>query len=379
MTSTLDEAGTLTIKNATLRAPRQPTSIKWWAGLGALFVAFQAYLYTRWVFSGNFSRVSSGPDPIPLWMRVFAHTFEVVSLILVVWGLHRYVYRPWRKDRRIPALGMMWLASPTIYWLDWLINWGQQGGNWSGAFWVNMGSWYNFIPGWIAPNGEKVYELSSIGIPVVIVWIGLFSVAICAVLRKVSSRWPNMGKVGLVGIAIAFSAVLDLVAEIVLIRTGMWTYGGAIPSLTLWSGHYYQFPLYETAILAPVMGFMGAIVYFTDDRGRTVVERGIDRIHASKRQKGWLRFLAFAGALNLLLFLYSVIWGLFTLQPGFQWTKDVVDRSYFRGGICGEGTKFACPAEGLPIPRGSKGFYVAPNGDLIMHEKVVGHVELKYR
>jgi hypothetical protein len=164
-----------------------------------------------------------------------------------------------------------------------------------------------------------------------------------------------------------------------LIRLGLYFYGGGIPGLTLFSGHYYAVPIWDPILLGITMGLVGALVYFVDDRGNIVTERGIDRIHASDRAKGWLRFLALTGGVNLLTLGFTVAWGLFTLSPNFQWSKDVVNRSYFRGGLCGQGTNVACPAAGLPVPRGANGLIVAPNGDLTLHGQVVGHVQLKYK
>jgi hypothetical protein len=360
---------------------RRVTPVKWFAGLGAFFVAFQIFLYGRWVLSGNFTRIDSGPDPIPLWMRVAAHTAEVLAIGCCLWALHRYVYRPWRKDRRVGAFGMMWLAAFTIYWMDWAVGWLQPVGNWTGAYWVNRGSWYNFIPGWRAPNGQAFYELNSFGIPAAIAWYGLITIWLCKLMGSVHRRRPNIGVAGLLGVALGFGILIDFVLEVVLIRLGLYTWGGFIPGWTLFEGHYYNLPLWEPLLLGPTMGLCAALVYFKDDRGNIVTERGLDRVRVSDRTKGWLRFFALAGAINLLTLIYSAAWGLTTLAPGFQWSNDVVNRSYLRGGLCGEGTDFACPADGMPLVRGpdGNGFRVAPNGDLIRHGKIVGHVDLRYR
>jgi hypothetical protein len=184
---------------------------------------------------------------------------------------------------------------------------------------------------------------------------------------------------GLLAVALGFPTVLDVVLEIGLIRLGLYYPGGEIKGLTLFSGHYYSFPIWEPLVLGPVMGLAASLVYFVNDCGQTVTERGIDRVHASDRVKGWLRFLALSGGINVLVVVYSVTWGLFTLNPNYQWSKDVVNRSYIRGGICGPGTNVACPAAGLPVPRGSNGLIVAPNGDLKFHGQIVGHIQLTYK
>lgn len=356
--------------------------IRWWATLGAFVVALQLYVYTRWVFSKDFKRVDSGPDKIPLSMRVVAHSFEVLVITLMIWGLYRYVIKPLRTQGRLSPVGLMWASACTIYWLDWSTNWVVPIGNWTGAAWFNMGSWYSYIPGWVSPNGSRVAELNSFGFPVVIVWLGLGSMFMCTVMRKVKTRRLDISRAGLVMTAIGTAFVLDIICECILIRSGMYTYSASIPQLSLFANHYYQFPIFEAFLMAPMWGLMGSVLYFTDDKGQTWTERGLDKMRLSPRQAGVMRFLAFSGFLNLLMICYTLGWIFFTIQPGFQWTKDTVGkRSYLIQGICGPGTNVACATEGSPLPRGSRGLtqYVDPEGNVIDHGKVVGKVELKYK
>ena len=105
------------------RTERPAAPVRWWAGAGTFFVALQAYVYLRWVLSPDFHRVSPGPDSIPLSFRVLAHSAEILTIGLMVFGVYRYLYRPWRDQHSVSALGMMWLASLTTYFWDWSINW----------------------------------------------------------------------------------------------------------------------------------------------------------------------------------------------------------------------------------------------------------------
>lgn len=363
-------------------AEKASQPVKWWATLGAAVIALQLYVYTRWVFSPHFARVDSGPDEIPLAMRITTHFFEILSISLLVFGLHRYVYKPLRRDHRLSPLGLMWASAVTIYWLDWSTNWMVPIGNWGGAVWFNMGSWYCYIPGWVSPNGCNVAELNSFGLPVVIVWLGLGSMFMCWVMRKAKQRWPSISRSGLIVVAMATAFVLDIILEMTLIRGGLYTYSASIPELSFFAGHYYQFPIFEAFLMAPMWGLMGALLYFTDDKGRTWADRGVDSLRLSPRKVGVVRFLAFAGFLNLLMILYTLGWIFFTIQPGFQWTGDTVGkRSYLIQGICGPGTNVACATEGVPLPRGSLGLsqYVDPDGNVIEHGKIVGKVTLRYK
>jgi hypothetical protein len=265
----------------------------------------------------------------------------------------------------VPALGMMWLAAFTVSWLDWGIAWLQPVGNWNGAFWLNSRSHFG--------------QFNSFAVPATVSWFGAITIWLCLVLRWVRRRWPDIGVAGLLAVALGFPVLLDFVLESALIRLGLYAYGGSVPALTLFPGHYYSLPIWQPLLLGPVMGLAASLVYFVNDRGQTVTERGIDRVYVSDRAKAWLRFLALSGGINMLVVVYSVTWGLFTLNPNYQWSKDVVNRSYIRGSICGQGTSVACPAAGLPVSRGAHGLIVAPSGDLKFHGEIVGHIGLTYK
>src|SRR5437667_171266 len=72
------------------------------------------------------------------------------------------------------------------------------------------------------------------------------------------------------------------------------------------AGKTYQFPLYEPFIFGLTWMAPGALRYFRDDKGRSVVERGIDESKISRRRANGLRLLAVIGFLNLVYLLFSV-------------------------------------------------------------------------
>lgn len=109
---------------------------------------------------------------------------------------------------------------------------------------------------------------------------------------------------------------------------------------------------------------MGALRYFKDDRGLTVVERGVDTLPISQGRKTLLRFLAISGMLNVLVFCF------FNLPNGLigahstEWPRDVQDRSYLTDRLCGEGTDRACPGPTVPLPAGDRSAYMNRDGGL---------------
>lgn len=63
-----------------------------------------------------------------------------------------------------------------------------------------------------------------------------------------------------------------------LLPLGLYTYPGAIQSVSFNAGHYYQWPGYEGVMWGAVQAGLACLRFFTDDRRRTIVERGIDQV-----------------------------------------------------------------------------------------------------
>src|SRR5205807_283824 len=88
----------------------------------------------------------------------------------------------------------------------------------------------------------------------------LFTLTIACnwVMRKAKERWPRIGTFGLVMVAFGTMAVFDFVIEgNIIMPLGFWSYGGAIPSLSLQSGRYFQFPIYEASYSTNQLGGAG--------------------------------------------------------------------------------------------------------------------------
>jgi hypothetical protein len=98
--------------------------------------------------------------------------------------------------------------------------------------------------------------------------------------------------------------------------------------------------------------------YFRDDRGRSVVERGVDAMVASTRKKNLLRVLAVTGFINVVFVtFYNLPIQFFNLHVDTMPTHP----TYLRSGLCGEGTPYSCPGPEVPIYlRGQPGPQVWP-------------------
>jgi hypothetical protein len=229
----------------------------------------------------------------------------------------------------------------------------------------NWGSWSTSIPGWVSPNGNRLAAPLLLSAPVYLYW-GIAGILVaCWVMRKAKSRWPQLGPVGLMCICFGVAYAFDVLAEGVWLRTGYYSYPGAIPGLTLFHGHYYQLPLYPPAFAAAMVTCWAWLRYRIDDNGRTFVERGVDETGLKGKKRTVVRFLAICGYLNLIyLIVFDIPIGILGIHAA-AWPKDIVDRSYLTSQLCGPETTYACSAPNVPIPRRNSA-HLGPDGTLIV-------------
>lgn len=345
---------------------RKTKAVKWWALLGAVCLATWAYLWLRWVLSGNATPTPTGPTPIPGWMRAAAHLHEVVAWSLLGGMIYGWIIRPWRRERRLTSDGMLVFAGLSCIWQDMLPSYHTPFFTYNPAF-VQFGSWNNFIPGFQTPNSNLIAEPLVFALGIYPVSLLLASVLGLHLIRKARARWPRMGHAGLFALIFVPLLVINAVVEIGFLRLGLYAYPAAWGP-TAFKGHYYQYPL----IIAFLWGgcfwtAMTAIRYFKDDRGRTLAERGIDEVRATPRQKTGLRLLALVGLVNAMFMVFNIALMNVAARAG-AWPDDVVERSYLTNGLCGPGTDYACPGPAIPMARprsahvGSDGTLVVPEG-----------------
>jgi hypothetical protein len=150
---------------------------------------------------------------------------------------------------------------------------------------------------------------------------------------------------------------------------GMYTFPGAIQSLSINAGTYYQWPIYEGLMWGGVQAALCCLRFFTDDRGRTVVERGLDNVRGGFAKQQFVRFLAIFAAISASFFVFYIVPAQFMATHADPWPEDVQKRSYFTSGLCGEGTDRPCPDPSLPIPTKHSG-YINTDGELVLPEGV---------
>ena len=323
---------------------RRARPVVWFAVIGGAFALLEAWIYITWFTSGQAHRTPPGVDKIPASTHAWAAVFQISGCLFTAIALF-IVVRQSLRERHVSWDAMLLIAWVSLYWQDPLINYTRHVYLYTSALW-NLGSWVERVPGWRSPGGHLLPEPMLFSGNAYF-WLGPgASVLAFWFMRRGQQRWPNLGVVGTILCGLAGMAVLDILAELLFIHTGLYAYPGAIRSLSAWGGRRYQFPLYEAVLWGSVWTAMGALRFFRDDRGRSVVERGVDRVAAVRWQRP-LRVLALVGVANIAMLTYSVAMNYTTLFAD-PFPKGYP--SWLLNGQCGHGTAYACSAPDVPIP-----------------------------
>ena len=338
--------------------------VLWWAAIGAAFMLLTVYAWSDWYLSGHAVPTPTGPTPVPEFQRIAARCWEILFTGFALFAIYHFIYKAWRQARGLTTDGMLLIAWYTLWllqdpWLSYTQNWFSYN-----AVFVNFGCPQCHIPGWQATGVKE-------NLPEPILFMGgmyigvLFpaTVLTCYLMRGAKQRWPQIGTAELIGFAIGSMAIADTIAELIWLRMGLYSYTGAIRSLSVFGGHAYQFPLYQAVLWGGVMGAASCVRYFVDDKGLTVAERGIDRVQGGVRKKALVRLLAIIGIIQSIMFVYNVIFQWFGTHAD-PFPQEILDRSYMTAGMCGPGTNTACPGPQVPIPVGPNSARLTPEGQL---------------
>lgn len=336
--------------SSTVRA-RRGSPVLWWAGLGVMWMLFQAYVLGRWVSGPHFVPVDPGPDPISEQkLMLFAFLQVAVPLAaLLMYGL--ILIRPWLREKRITTDGRIIIAAGMVFFWDMSMNYSSTALFYNSHF-VNFGSWtLGSWPTWMSPNGHRLPEPILFIAPAYICLVFSQVLFICWLLRRVRQRFPALGLPSMLALIVVGLTIIDSIIEIIFLRTGMYAYPGGIHALTLWAGETYQFPLTEGFLFGGLgLGAIAALHLFRDDQGRTFTERGVEQLRYSERGKSWLRLLSIYGYVHTAFFLLYFI--------PCQWVSLNTDPfpegypSYMSNGMCVYGVdKNQCPGPGVMMPR----------------------------
>jgi hypothetical protein len=333
------------------------------AAVGVFALVMEIWVLGHWITGPNFKTTPVGPSPVPTYMKIGLTSLTAFGIVAWFFCMWHFLIKPWRREGHITLDGMFSICFILIYWMDplgdmivpqftynaWLTNWG---------------SWLADVPGTLMPGANLIPEPIFLTGPLYL-WC-IFGVCVVAnnLMRKAKARWPHMTNFQLIMGTIGVFIVWDLFWELTFIRIGYWTYPTTPRFLTLFGGDWYRIHLTEPVAWGTTWAAFTLLRYFKDDKGRTLVERGVDDVRTGTKGKQLLSFFALYGGISLLfLFGYVIPTNAIAIH-GDGWPKDTLRRSYFTNGLCGAGTDYACPSQGAPIPR-PKSAHLNPQSELV--------------
>jgi len=346
-------------------------AVRIWSVLGAVILVLQVYVWIRWISGPYFERVPTGPSDPPTLMKTVLSIWTAVIVLGLPVGIYWFIIRPWWRERRVTLDGMLLVSMGLMFFQDPLLNYFNTWCTYNTWMW-NRGSWAPYVPGWMSPEqpGAMVAEPLLMNAPGYSYGVLLCTIIGCWVMRKAKSRWPRISNPALVGVVFAFTFVFDFVMEgLLLMPMGLYTFPGAIESLSINAGTYYQWPVYEGLMWGGVQAALCCLRFFTDDRGRTIVERGLDNVRGGFLRQQFTRFLAIFAAVSACFFVFYILPAQFFAMHADPWPEDVQERSYFVGGLCGDGTDKPCPDPALPVPS-KDSVYIDHDGRVVVPDGV---------
>jgi hypothetical protein len=324
---------------------RRATPVVVAASVGAVLLCFELYLLLAWIGGPNFQEVSSGPSEPPTWMKIAIRSTEVACVLLAAALIHRFVVRPWRRERRVPFDGLLVLAALGTSLYDPLNSYFH---NWFAynSYFVNYGTAMVEVPGWQSYNqpGEQIaWPIFFIPPLYAAMFLGVVAFG-CFLLRWSSARWPQLPTAGQLLICFAAMFVGDAALEgPVVMRLGFYDHTGW--SLAFLDSHYGHNALKNIVFVAVCLTATSWLRFHRNDRGETLVERGSSRLGDTGLKANGVRFLAVYAAMQAILFFgYHAPVAIGTqLQPDNPWHENMVENSFLNDHLCGVGTPRDCP------------------------------------
>lgn len=335
--------------------------VKLWAWVGVFWLLVMTYTLGTWIATGNATPVDPGADIPAFETTRWIITLDILGPIIAGWVFWRYIINPKIRTGKLSSDGILLLVFLFMFWQDSMLVYSSPWFFYNGLH-FNLGNWVEFAPGALSPNtrflGEPLLTWTT-GYIFFMMWPIVF---VCWCMRKWKEHKPAAGIISLICVALAAGFSFDLIMEAVYLHTGGYAYAGSIQSISLFGGEMWHFPLYEIVAWGGTYAVCGCWRYFKDDKGHMMCEKGIDKLQTGDGSKTFIRFLAISGLMQTTMMI--------TYNLPMQWFSTHGDAmpegypSYLTSGICGEGTRYACPAPSIPITRTIEGISVDPNLEL---------------
>ena len=257
---------------------RGPATV--WAVVAVVWIVVAVQAVVRWVLSDDFAPAPVlGPDQMAAWHLVALRIFEVASIGVLVFFLWVAVINPIRKTGKLSLDGKFVLGGLVAFVGDAFLNSQHLLFAWN-ANNINTGVWTRFLPFHDVASSSRYAESVIWGAPMYVYFCAGVAMMAGPMVRRLRLRNPAITTVKLFAAVWLFDFMFDLVLENVIIRlTQGYAYAQSFGPLTLWAGAWYQFPVYESILVASLGSVYTWMRTMAQDhpQGLCPAERGFER------------------------------------------------------------------------------------------------------
>lgn len=252
-------------------APRRWALPHYLAVAGVPVLIWNAWTIIAWLLDGPEAVTEFRDSGSVSWYaaRVIECAVVVASLVMI-----GYLVRGCRRAGRVLTFDVMYcLVGATIFWSDFGMNFFQPVFVASSNF-VNVNNPCGHMPFIVNSECGRGPE-PILFFPLVETFLVLaLAIGISKLVSRARRRWPGMSTAQLFGVILAIATAFSL-AEILILALGVWGYAG--PRWMSFSPghgvHYSAVVLLGTALF---FGPMAALYIIRNDKGQTIVERGLE-------------------------------------------------------------------------------------------------------
>ncbi|MEU8570617.1 spirocyclase AveC family protein [Streptomyces pathocidini] len=295
-----------------LRSP-----IAFWSAAGLCFVAFQAVIFSRWISDGGLHAMPSGGYEISTTQKIVTWAVQaavtVGAIIVAV-----ILLKASRREGRPTFLALLYLGLAFTVWANPIANYGDVHVS-QNRYALNVATWGPYIPGWessyVEEQAEVFISATGLGYMLCILW-AMIPIAIFDRMggRESSSGMARWSLTHVIIATVAVGAVLEAILDPIWVKTGAgYAYAGVGQTFTVFSGHWYQFPLANILVFPLVLSLPPVLMIWKSRRtGRDVwILQG--REYLPRRTCNWVSLGAAIGLANVMvllaLMLSLTLWG----------------------------------------------------------------------
>jgi hypothetical protein len=301
----------LSSPGAVIVTPRARTwaPAQWLALIAVPLLAIQFWTWGAWLLDGpvqltKYRDTSLSSFKVAIGYQVFAWIVMIAIL--------RGVYREVRRERKWTLDAMFCVAGLLTYFWDPLSNLAQPLFMYSSQ-WVNLADWTGYVPFNKYPDGGRLPEAVAFTPCFYVIGFLTASRIMHWVVERVRSRRPELSNRQAFLVMWLVGGLFDAAFEVPLYLTHLWAYPGT-PDVGILAHSGQKYPLSEFIIAGFGIASFAAIRNFKDDKGRSLVERGMERFNA--RRRTFLSQLALVGAFNGIFLVLSIIFAVLGLFAG---------------------------------------------------------------